>query len=506
MKNNKYILIVLLVIGLVSSCNDDFIDVDNKEALTDSSFWQTEAHALQALTAAYGALHGADGSKWTFFEEMYTAMAYRADDVTNNTAETYSRTIANFTNTTEESGPFNIWRTAYTGIGRTNQVLEQVPNMEALSQETKDVIIAEAKFLRAYYYFWLVTSFENVPLLTNFEVELENLFPDQVTPTEVWTQIEQDLTEAEVKLLTEHPAEWKGRATQGAAKALLGKVYLFQEKWAPAESKFAEVVGMGYTLLENYEDNFNGNAENGSESIFEVQFSGDRSNGNDERQVFNFEIAPYAFGGWELLYPSEWLIEEMKTDLDVNGDPSERVLESIFFDDPKSDMYSMDAGAKIAYSDASANLNNPNYFKKYSFNTDENFYNGTNIALIRFADVLLMYGEALNENGKTPEAIIEVNKVRARSNAVPLGSMTQSELRDQIRHHERPVELAMEFGIRWFDLYRWQRGSVATESIKTTLQDHNKPSAENFQDKHIVFPIPLQEINVNEKLQQNPGW
>lgn len=494
------------MIGCISSCSDDFIEVANKETLTDSSFWQTEDHALQALTATYGALHGADGSKWTFFEEIYVAMAYRADDQINNTAETYGRNLASFSNTTEDSGPNNIWKTSYAGISRANQILEKVPNIEALSQETKDVIVAEAKFLRAYYYFWLVTGFENVPLVTTFEVELQNLFPEQSESSVIWSQIEKDLTEAEANLLTEHAAEWKGRATKGAAKALLGKVYLFQEKWPQAEVKFAEVVAMDYALLDNYADNFNGNSENGPESIFEVQFSGDRSNGNDERQVFNFEISPYAFGGWELFFPSKWLVDEMKTDVDANGDPSERVYESIFFDDPKSDMYSMEATAKIPYSDVAENLNNPNYFKKYSFNTDEEFYNGTNITLIRFADVLLMYAEALNENGKTPEAIIEVNKVRERGNAVPLTTMTQTELRNQIRHHERPVELAMEFGIRWFDLYRWQRGSTATESIKSTLEAHNKPFSENFQDKHIVFPIPLQEININDKLQQNPGW
>ncbi len=506
MKEIKYIIIVAMAMGQLISCSDDFIDVENKEVLTDSSFWQSEDHALQALTATYAAMHSADGSKWTFFEEMYTAMAYRADDMINNTAETYSRSLASFTNTTEESGPFNIWRASYAGIGRANQIIEQVPQMDALSQETKDIIVAEAKFLRAFYYFWLVTGFENVPLVTKFDVDLEKLFPEQAPQAEVWAQIETDLTEAEADMLLEHAAEWKGRATKGAARALLGKVYLFQEKWPQAEAKFAEVVAMDYDLLDNYEDNFNGNGENGSESIFEIQFSGDRSNGNDERQVFNFEVSPYAFGGWELFYPSQWLVDQMKTDLDMNGNPSERVYGSIFFDDPNSEMYSIGTGENISYSDVAGSLDNPNYFKKYSFNVDESFYNGTNITIIRFADVLLMYAEALNENGKTTEAIAQVNRVRERANATLLGAMSQDELRQQIRHHERPVELAMEMGIRWFDLYRWQRGSTATESIKTTLENHDKPFAENFQDKHIVFPIPLQEINVNDKLQQNPGW
>lgn len=506
MKESKFILVAVLALIGMYSCSDDFIEVENREVLTESSFWQTEDHALQALTATYAALHSSSGSKWAFFEEIYTAMAYKADDMVNNTAETYSRSLASFTNTTEESGPFNIWRSAYAGIGRANQILQQVPNMEALSQESKDVIMGEAKFLRAYYYFWLVTGFENVPLVTTYEVDPDNLFPGQATPAEVWAQIETDLSEAESAMLVEHSGEWLGRATQGAAKALLGKAYLFQEKWSQAEAKLAEVVAMDYALLENYADNFNGSAENGSESVFEIQFTGDRANGNDERQVFNFEVSPYAFGGWELFYPSQWLVDEMRTDVDDIGDPSDRVYASIFFDDPGSQMYSRDSDTEVAYSDVAGELNHPKYFKKYSFNEDTNFYNGTNITIIRFADVLLMYAEALNENGKTAEAIVEVNKVRERGGAVPLAGLSQSELRTQIRHHERPVELSMEFGIRWFDLYRWQRGSTATESIQTTLENHGKPFAENFQDKHILYPIPLQEININENLDQNPGW
>ncbi|WP_420602256.1 RagB/SusD family nutrient uptake outer membrane protein [Flagellimonas sp.] len=506
MKKYRYLILIGLVLAFTYSCSDDFVDVPNKETLTEASFWQTEQHALQALTGTYAAMHSSSGSKWAFFEEMYTALAYRGDDVTNNTAEIYGRSVASFNNTTEDSGPFNIWRASYAGIGRANQVIQNVPLIEAVSEADKNVIVAEAKFLRAFYYFWLVTGFENVPLVTTFETDPEKLFPSQASSAEVWAQIETDLQEAEANMVASHTGEWKGRATIGSAKALLGKVYLFQEKWAEAETKLAEVVAMDYALLPNFADNFNGSAENGPESVFEIQFTGDRSNDNDERQVLNFQVSPYEFGGWELFYPSQWLVDEMKTDLDGGGNISERVYESIFFDDPNSEMYSRADDAVRPYSDVADALNHPKYFKKYSFNEDTNFYNGTNITVIRFADVLLMYAEALNENNKTTEAIAEVNKVRERGGAAPLGALSKDELRTQIRHHERPVELAMEYGIRWFDLYRWQKGSTATESIKATLEAHNKPFADNFQEKHIVFPIPLQELNINENLNQNPGW
>lgn len=507
MKKFNYIFLSILLFGVFSSCSDDFIDVENKEALTEESFWQTEEHAHQALTAAYAALQSASGSKWAFFEEMYVAMSYRGDDMVGNTSEIYGRTLTNFTNTTEESAPYNVWLASYAGIGRANQLIQRIPTMDALDDDTKKVIVAEAKFLRALYYFWLVTGFENAPLVTTFETNPDNLFPTNSTPAQIWAQIETDLREAETDLLDAHEAQWVGRATSGSAKSLLGKAYLFQEKWDEASTKLGEVVSSNqYALLENYADNFNGNGENGSESIFEIQFSGDRSNGNDERTPFNFEVSPYTFGGWELFYPSEWLVDEMKTDLDDNGEISERVYESIFFDDPNSDMYSLDDDTEIPYSEVDTLLNHPKYFKKYSKNADESFYGATNLSLIRYADVLLMYAEALNETGNTDDAITEINKVRMRGKAAPLTTMTQDELRTQIRHHERPVELSMEFGIRWFDLYRWDKGSTASESLQGNLQSHNAPFSDNFQDKHKIFPIPLQELNINANLEQNSGW
>lgn len=508
MKNINYIIFTLFFLAFGSSCNDDFLEVPNKELLTEESFWQTEDHAFQALTAAYGALQSHSGSKWAFFEEIYTTMVYRGDDIFNNSSEIYGRAMANFTNTTEQSGPYNIWLACYAGIGRANQIMQKIPEMEALTQEQIDVFVAEAKFLRALYYFWLVTGFENVPLVTTFETDPELLFPKQTPPEQVWVQIEKDLQEAEMHMVDNHESNWLGRATKGSATALLGKVYLFMERWGDAEGKFEEVImSNNYDLLPKFEDNFSGYFENNVESIFEIQFTGDRSNGNDERTPFNFEVSPYAFGGWELFYPSDWLLEVMKTDTTATGEISDRVYESIFFDDPNSEMYSLGDGINIVYDDIRDDLNYTNYFKKYAFAADESFYIGTNVSVIRYADVLLMYAEALNENDKTSNAIEEVNKVRVRGNAEPLAGLNKDELRNQIRHHERPVELAMEFGIRWFDLYRWERGSVAKESIKATLSAHNKPFIENFQEgKHEIFPIPLQEININGNLDQNDNW
>lgn len=505
----KISVITILLSGTFSSCSGDYLELEDKQNLTESSFWSTKENATQGITATYAALQGFDGSKWTFFEEMYTTLAYRGDDLDNNKAESYSKTIANFTNGTDVSGPYNLWASCYAGIGRANQVIEKVPGITSMSDKERNEIVGEAKFLRAYFYFMLVNSFENVPLVLKSEKDLTKLQVPQAKPEEIWAQIEKDLQEAESILPISYNNDNLGRATKGAAKAFLGKVFLFREKWTLAESKFKEIYGQ-YSLNAKYEDNFNGNTENGTESIFEIQFSGDRTL-SDERHPFNFEVKPYAVDGWELFYPSDWLVTELKKDKKIDGSYSDRVYGTIFFDDPKSEIWDLNKPANlVSYSSIASNLSNPYYFKKYAYPTDRSgSYVGININVIRYADVLLMLAEALNENGKTNEATDRINEVRARSGAVTLvsGSKTKDQLRDWIRNHERPIELSMEWSNRWFDLVRWGRGATAKQSIKTTLTAHGKPFSSNFvEDKHIRFAIPSKETSVNPLLIQNNGY
>lgn len=516
MKTSKY-LVALCLLFLVSACSD-FLDVKNRTDLTDESFWKTEQQLFQGLTAAYSGLASWDGSKWTFFEEVYLGLVIRGDDVANNQGSGYAGKLASFTNTTEESTGHNLWLTRYASISRANQVIQNAPNVVGLTEAQKNAYIAEAKFLRALNYFYLVCSFENVPIVTAFEKDFDKLFATNSTPAEVWAFIEEDLTEAQAALPDVYldadgneDTNQTGRATKGAAKALLGKAYLFQEKWPLAETKFGEVVNSGtYSLLPNYADNFNGVGENGSESVFEFQFSGNRTGGVDKRQPLNWEVAPAALDGWELYYASDWLLNEMKTDKTTGGEYSDRVYESLFFDDPNSAMRRPTETADVLYSTVKDNLTFPQYFKKYNAWTDlEGNYTGTNVSLIRYADVLLMYAEALNENDKKDNAVTQINLVRARSNAAPLVSanFTKDQLRTQIRHHERPCELSMEYGIRWLDLYRWSRGNTAKESMKTTLQNHGKAFASNFiEGKHEVNPIPYQDLVLNPQLVQSDGW
>lgn len=505
----KILATATLASGLFLSCSDKYLDVKDVQNITEESFWQTRQNAIEGINATYGALQGHDGVKWTFFEEMYTTLAYRGDDLDNNKAEGYGKSLASFTDGTDVSGVWNLWASCYAGIGRANQVIEKVPAIAAMSQQERNEIVGEAKFLRAYFYFLLVNGFENVPLVLKFEKDLNKLKVPQAKPEDVWAQIEKDLQDAETVLPTAYASNQKGRATRGAAKALLAKTYLFREKWTNAEAKFKEIYGQ-YSLLSDYENNFNGLGENGTESVFEIQFSGDRTL-SDERHPFNYEVRPYAVDGWELFYPSDWLMTEMKKDKKTNGEYSSRVYGSVFFDDPKSEIWDLNRpAALVKYSDISSSLNNPYYFKKYAYPNDRSgSYVGSNVVVIRYADVLLMLAEALNENGKTDEAIARINEVRARSGTAPVaaGSLSKDQCRDLIRNHERPVELSMEWGIRWFDLIRWGKGNTAKWNIKNIMTAHGKPFASNYaEDKHIRYAIPASEIAVNPQLKQNNGY
>lgn len=503
----KKLLILCGIMFAFAACNDH-LDQTNVEELTEVSFWQNEDDARKGVVAAYSALQSFDGSKWTFFEQMYIAVTWKADDVLNGPND-YGKSIADFTNGTDDATFTSFWKSNYAGIYYANQVIENVPNIPSteMSDEDKAAIIAEAKFLRGLYHFHLVVAFENIPMIASTPKSPEDFFVSQTTPEAVWAQIEEDFIAAKGAL----PSTWSGndlgRATRQTATAYLGKLYLFQEKFSEAIPEFNAVITSGtYELLPNYADNFNGKGENSVESVFEIQWSGDQSNGNDERHPFNFEVTPTALGGWELFYPSDWLFTEMQNDLTDTAEFSDRVYASIFFDDPMSEMSDRYEGVNRSYADVKDDVSHPIYFKKYAEDFDLSFYNGINIHLMRYADVLLMQAEALNEDNQTGLALDLVNEVRARSNAAALVGLSQAELRTQIRHHERPVELAMEYTIRWFDLYRWSKGANP-EAISTTLTNHLKPFASNFVDgKHDVFPIPLSDTNINENLVQNPGY
>ncbi|WP_169749184.1 RagB/SusD family nutrient uptake outer membrane protein [Flavihumibacter petaseus] len=517
-KNIIYGAALSILVAAGTGCSKDFLEQENQNELSGASFWKTKEQALQAITATYAALQAADGSKWTWFEETYVASEYKTDEMINNKAEGYGKRLQTFTYSTDESSFTNLWHMCFAGINRANQCIENIPNVSSnaqtgLSDEEKASLIAEAKFLRAHFYLLLQSYFTNIPLITATVKNNAEYYPAPATEADIWAQIEADLKDGVAHLPEEYLSpEELGRVTRYTAQAYLGKTYLFQEKFTEASAAFQEVISSGkYHLLPKYEDNFNGLSENGPESLFEIQFSADRTNDNDERTPMAWEVSSYALNGWELFYPSDWLATELKTDKRTDGGYSDRVYGTMFFDDPLSVAPVVDQpDVYRTYAEVKDDLNHPVFFKKYTTPTDladNHNYTGININLMRYADVLLMQAESLNESGLTEDALALVNEVRERSKAAPLGQMSKDALRLQIRHHERPCELAMEYSIRWSDLYRWSRGKVAPEKIKAVMTGHQQEFANNFIDgKHDIYPVPLSEISKNPNSRQAQNW
>jgi len=393
------------------------------------------------------------------------------------------------------------WRHSYQGIYAANQVIENTPKIDA-DEQTKQIIVGEAKFIRAFFYFYLLNDFGHIPLITKTPKSEKEFYTPQAEPEAVWAQIEQDLQDAKAVLPDQWPGEWLGRATKGAATAFLGKVYLFQKKWSLAEQEFRDVMNMGYGLVDDFESLFTGENEWSEESIFEINFTMDDQGGRNERNSL-----PVMLSYWKMDHPNQFLKNLYMQDTTTTGEYTQRVYGSIVFNDPKSYIWYFGSGTFADYYGA----DDPNaYWKKYCYYPGQDANNGysvthsgINFIVIRYADVLLMLAEALNELGNTSEAVELVNQVRARAGAVPIpATMSQDELREHIRHVERPLELAGEC-VRWFDLLRW----YGDGDLQSILRQHGREGWENFQNGvDIYYPIPFDELSANPYIVQNPGY
>jgi hypothetical protein len=432
-------------------------------------------------------------------EIAWSAQNYKADELTIRDDRQAWIDIHTFRNIPGNNTTDQMWFYCYMGIFYANQCLKYFPDA-GLSDTDLQQLLGEARFLRAYQYYLLVNYFRNVPLITEVPADPEDYYPSQAPPEEVWAQIEEDLTYAKDNLSATAPQP--GRATSGAAAALLGKAHLQQLEWAEASTAFEEVINAGnYALVDSFYTLFTGTNENSSESLFEIQYSLERLKGIEESQPLPMN---YYNEGWDEAWPSGWLAANFLNDTTAAGAYSQRAWGSITFGDNDPGVLPSPSGISQDSIGASERVN----WKKYAYNDPANGTLpeevGANINLIRYADVLLSYAEAENEQGNTANAITRINEVRARAGAVDLPSdMTQDQVRDHLREVERPVELAVE-RTRWLDLLRWD--DMEPGYISATFIAHNRRAAANYSDTYKYFPIPQQDMNTNPNLVQNPGY
>lgn len=513
MKNLYKIIVVTLIVTFSTSCNDDeFLEQTSPDQLTSESFWRNAEDAQSGLVAAYSELESRSNF-WDGWQEGRPVVEYFRSDyaLPGPDASNYSHwmSIFNFNYTNGHTFIDVIWTTNYKGLNFSNQVITKVGEMtsDQISDAEKKQIIGEATFLRGYYHFKLLTLYEQIILRTEM-ISNETLDKPLASRPESWEAVIKDFKQAAEMLKNVESTE-PGRATKGAALAYLGKAYLYKagdpssaepSDFANAASALKPIVEGAagtYALESDFSSLFNGENENNSESVFELQFkSGDATSWNATR--LHAFVGDWAIGGWGGIAATMNVVNDMKKEGKIasNGLYDYRLYGSLYFRDPYYNDPSTNAMQGSTWdqlmNDTYGNTNdNSAYFRKWLPNyVSNNSYVGVNVVLMRYADVLLMYAEALNETGATPQAITIINEVRrVHGNMPPITAVSQADVKKQIIH-ERTMEFTLE-SVRFFDLRRWNMLDAAMQAAGRT----------NFSAaSHAYLPIPLSEINSNSKI------
>jgi len=513
MKNVYKIVLVALILSTTTSCNDDdFLEQTSVDQLTSASFWRNAEDAQSGLVAAYSELESRSDF-WDGWQEGRPVVEYFRSDyaLPGPDASNYAHwmSIFNFSYTNGHTFLDVIWTTNYKGLNFANQVITKVGEMtsDKISEAEKKQIIGEATFLRGYYHFKLLTLYEQIILRTEL-ISNETLDKPLSTRPEAWEVIISDFKQAAEMLQTVDNTE-PGRATKGAALAYLGKAYMYKagdpssseasdfENAALAFKPIVEGAAGSYALESDFSSLFNGENENNNESIFELQFKTADATSNNSTRLHAF-VGDWSIGGWGGIAATMDIVNEMKSEgmIASNGLYDNRLYGSLYFrdpfyNDPNTNQMQGSTWDELMMETYENTNDNAVYFRKWLPNyVWNNSYVGVNVVLMRYADVLLMYAEALNETGATPQAITIINNVRAVHGYMPPITVTsQADVKKQIIH-ERTMELTLE-SVRFFDLRRWNMLDQAMQAAGRS----------NFSAaSHAYFPIPLSEIQTNSAI------
>jgi hypothetical protein len=464
-----------------------FLDVDPPYLQDAENFFLTPEDYDRALTGAYDLLQGTFMSVW--IGEIASDNSIAGGESVNDTQGLHQ--IDNMTHGGVNNELRNVLRWNYAGITRVNYIMENKDNIDF---PEKQRIIAEARFLRAFYYFELVKFFGDVPLIVDKRIGIEEARKLPRTPaSEVYAQIEEDLTFAASILNWSTPV--KGRATKGAALGLLGKAYLYQKKYAQAASTLDQVrTSAVYSLISDYTQLFTAANENNTETVFDVQYSGLEGGGYGCLICLEGNAAPGFHGIRQYNGPvygdgnSYNLPTQNLYDAFASIDPrrGHTILDIDAFiasqPNPESITYAIGAGGHTGY-----------YQNKYIKRLgelglpDNDLTSPVNYRVIRYADILLMAAEAHFQLGNGSLAQQLVNQVRARA-GVPGIAVNSID----IIYRERRFELSGE-GHRFFDLVRTGQAAANIPGFQT--------------GKHELFPIPQVEIDLaGGTWSQNPGY
>ncbi len=502
MKTNRNFIssiAITFALSFTTACSD-FLDEEDASNFTTDTYFTKAEHAESAVNGIYEPLvpitnSGFGGGTWLMLE-FATGLAntalgqatsiYLVKDLINNSDNAYGESF---------------WEEYYTGISRANLAIEKIPEIN-MDETEKQNYLAEAKFFRAYYYFGLVRMFGNIPIITSsIDLNSEQLTPEQATIEAVYDLIISDLTEAENSGLP-----WRdesGRVSMGAIKTLLADVYLTTagyplqktENYPLAAAKAKEVIDSGeFRLFDTYDELHDPTTKNTGEYIFMTQFAANIQSGNWQPAVlpYNLGISAYSAQTGGIFSTNEFA-----NSYEV-GD--KRAEEKQFY----FTSYSLEADRND-----STNLGAPYIFKLFDVQAnEESAQSDLNWCIYRYADVLLMYAEAVNEANAVPtvEAYDAVNQIRQRAELADLTGLSQEAFREAVSI-EQVHELSFE-NKTWFDMARWRKAYNPQTNVLEDFIGHKFTYLPNkaLSEKELLFPIPTTEMQNNPNLTQNPGY
>lgn len=484
----KRLYAILLIAGvLVVSCNK--LDESPSSLITAPQFYKTQADAVAAVSAVYSALNtDAAGDFPMYGRNLNLLTGNGSDDQVFSPSNTNTdvRALGTATYVAANDRIKKNWQQHYFAISRANIAIDNIPSID-FDTTLRARLVREARFLRGLLYFNIVRFWGDAPLILHdpTSIDVNAVKIKRTSKDSIYAQIIADLTEA-TGLPQNYTGANIGRATSGAAHALLAKVYVTRREWSKALTEINEVIngGYGYALFEKYRDAFQQATKNGKEHIFSVQFGTNLGAKNSTQSLSSGNFSSFNTAVYPGDLPADSLFQ-LFAETDIRR-------EVTFL----TRIYNAATGNYVTFSPARFGK-----FIDYSISPLTNqAQSGINFPVIRYADILLLKAEVLNEinNGPTVDAYAAINEVRGRANVGGLTTgLNQADFRDSV-FLERRKEFIQE-GMRWFDLSR-RGGSYLYDALKKL------PAKTGAALKDTLFPIPQSEIDINGALTNNPGW
>ncbi len=534
-KKINILITFLLLTWVLFSCSD-FLDRNSLVGLSEGDFWKSEQDAIMGINSLYHA-----NREFTNSIVIYGMM----DDFTDISYQSWATGLTTGNFPANAAFYSTSWGIFYKGIYRANTALSNIPNI-SMNENIKNRTLGEAKFFRGYFYFKLWDFFGGVPLYDS-PMNIDEAYKPRSSDKEIYEFIVKDMTDAYSLLPDSYDQNNKGRVTKWAALAMRGKAHLWAKEYEKAAADFKEIIDKSdRQLLNDYHTLFRVSGNNNSEVIFDVQYIAEKGNGiatdrnygnamgattgsqrtrPTPKLVNSYEMidgTPFDFNNYTNAQgdtfnpnsPDDWKDENSVRKLFENRDP--RMHQSIVV--PWANFVGKNGAALIykfpVVNDANAYVpiwRNGSYsWRKFvetgsSYTLQDNM--PQNFPLIRLADVILMYAESKNETLASPNQSVynAVNTIRLRAGMpnLPTG-LNKDQMREKIRH-ERMIELCGE-GQRYSDIRRWKIAKNVVDGVWMTEFTGVRIRQRGFPDHYYLWPIPQTEIDLNPKLEQNPGW